>query len=208
MKFFGIRCKNHPRSKSFDRCKTFNLVWIVLIVLMFFVGPACALAAGDEHGGHWVATDTYRVINFAVLAIGLFFLLRKPVAQALGSRIKGIRDQLENLEARKVEAEKELASYVEKLSKLEEEAEGIIEDYIRQGNEAKNRIIKEAEVAAVKLEEQAKKNIEHEFEKAKIMLKEDVLEKAMARAEEIIQEKISTDDQERLVDDYLNKVVA
>jgi F-type H+-transporting ATPase subunit b len=179
---------------------------------MFLIfGVAYAFAAGGGEGdGHqkWVATDSYRIMNFTVLVVGLFLLLRKPVANALNSRIKGIKEQLEDLEVKKAAAESELAKYVEKLAKLESEADNIIEDYIRQGNDAKARILKEAETAAEKLEEQAKKNIEHEFEQAKIRLKEDVLEKAMARAEEIIKTKISTDDQERLVDEYLNKVVA
>lgn len=36
----------------------------------------------------------------------------------------------------------------------------------------------------------------------------EVLEKALQKAEAMIQEKINSDDQERLVDDYLKKVVA
>ncbi len=163
---------------------------------------------GEAHGKGWVATDTYRVMNFAVLAIGLFILLRKPVAQALNSRIEGIKDQLEELENKKAAAEAELAKYEDKLSKLESEAEAIIEDYKRQGEEAKARILKEAESAADKLEEQAKRNIEHEFEQAKNNLKAEVLEKAMEKAEEMIRSRISPDDQERLVDEYLDKVVA
>lgn len=210
MKFPGIRCKCHFTIKNFGKSRYVNV--LVMTALMFLIfGVAYAFAAGGGEGdGHqkWVATDSYRIMNFTVLVVGLFLLLRKPVANALNSRIKGIKEQLEDLEVKKAAAESELAKYVEKLAKLESEADNIIEDYIRQGNDAKARILKEAETAAEKLEEQAKKNIEHEFEQAKIRLKEDVLEKAMARAEEIIKTKISTDDQERLVDEYLNKVVA
>lgn len=210
MKFPGIRCKCHFNIKTFGKSRYVNV--LVMTALMFLIfGVAYAFAAGGGEGdGHqkWVATDSYRIMNFTVLVVGLFLLLRKPVANALNSRIKGIKEQLEDLEVKKAAAESELAKYVEKLAKLESEADNIIEDYIRQGSDAKARILKEAETAAEKLEEQAKKNIEHEFEQAKIRLKEDVLEKAMARAEEIIKTKISTDDQERLVDEYLNKVVA
>ena len=54
-------------------------------------------AAAESHGGgsHWQATDTYKVMNFAVLAIGLFFLLKKPVSQALNARIDGINRALQ-----------------------------------------------------------------------------------------------------------------
>jgi F-type H+-transporting ATPase subunit b len=210
MKIPDIRCKCRLNLKTFGKNRCARVVLMTAIAFLIF-GSAFAFAAGGGEGdGHqkWVATDSYRIMNFTVLVVGLFLLLRKPVAKALNSRIKGIRDQLEDLEAKKAAAENELAKYVEKLAKLEGEADSIIDDYIRQGNEAKARILKEAESAAEKLEEQAKKNIEHEFEQAKHRLKDDVLEKAMARAEEIIKTKISTNDQERLVDEYLNKVVA
>ncbi len=205
-----IQCKCQLNLKNFEKNRYAKVVLMTAIVFLIF-GTAIAFAAsGGEGDGHqkWVATDSYRIMNFTVLVVGLFFLLRKPVSKALNARINGIKEQLENLEAKKAAAESELAKYVEKLARLEGEAEIIIDDYIRQGNEAKARILKEAESAAEKLEEQAKKNIEHEFEQAKFRLKDDVLEKAMARAEEIIKTKISTVDQERLVDEYLNKVVA
>jgi len=41
-------------------------------------------------------TDTFRVMNFTVLAVALFFVLRKPLSQALNGRIKGIKDELEH----------------------------------------------------------------------------------------------------------------
>jgi F-type H+-transporting ATPase subunit b len=147
-------------------------------------------------------------MNFSVLAIALFLLLRKPVSQALDGRIKGIREQLVELESKKKEAEKQLAGYNEKFALLEHEAEKLIEEYIRQGKEAKARILEEAEAAAEKLEEQARRSIEHEFKKAKLKLQEEILEKTLLKAEEIIKSKINDEDQEKLVDEYLEKVVA
>jgi F-type H+-transporting ATPase subunit b len=188
-----------------------GVIALVLAVLLCFGGIAFASGGGGEHGGGskgWVATDTYRVMNFAVLAIALFFILRKPVSQALNSRIEGIREQLSELESKKEEAEKELAEYNKKLSLLEQEAEKIVAEYVRQGNEAKARILKEAESAAEKLEEHARRNIEHEFEQAKLNLQEEILEKALVKAENILKAKITSNDQDRLVDEYLKKVVA
>jgi F-type H+-transporting ATPase subunit b len=210
MKIPGIRSKYHLSRKDFGKGRFSKVALMTVLVFLIFGATGIFAAGGGEGDGHqkWVATDTYRIMNFTVLVVGLFLLLRKPFSKALNSRIVGIKEQLESLEAKKAATENELALYVEKLAKLEGEASSIIDDYIRQGNEAKARIIKEAEAAAEKLEEQAKKNIKHEFEQAKLRLKGDVLEKAMARAEEIIKTKISSDDQERLVDEYLNKVVA
>lgn len=177
------------------------------LILFCFLGMA--MASGGEGGTKgWVSTDTYRVMNFTVLFVVLFILVRKPVAQALDGRIKGIKEQLSELEARKKEAEKQLSAYNEKFALLEQEAEKLIEEYIRQGNDAKARILEEAQAAAEKLEEQARRNIEHEFKKAKLQLREEILDKTLIKAEELINSKINDDDQEKLVDEYLEKVVA
>jgi F-type H+-transporting ATPase subunit b len=163
---------------------------------------------GVAHSKPWMQTDTAKVLNFSILAIGLFLVLRKPVKQALGDRIKGIKEELEELESRKAEVEKQLAEYDSKLATLDDEAEKVIAEYVRQGEEAKARILKEAESAADKLEEQAKKNIENEFKQAKETLQAEIVEKALVKAEQAVKDQISAEDQERLVDEYLAKVVA
>jgi F-type H+-transporting ATPase subunit b len=195
---------------------------VLLVVMALICTPASTLwAAEGEHGeahgeAHaeehgpkgWVSTDTYRVMNFAVLAVGLFFILRKPLSQALRGRIQGIQAQLEELEAKKGEAEKQLAAYNEKFAGLEKEAERIVGEYVKQGEEAKARIIREAETAAEKLKEQARRNIDSEFERAREQLHAEILEQSLAKAEEIIKNRITTEDQTRMVDEYLKKVVA
>lgn len=183
---------------------------ICALALLCFAGMAMGASGGDGEQGSkgWLATDTFKVMNFAVLAIGLFFLLRKPLSKALSDRIQGIKDQLSELEARKKAAEAELGRFNEKFQQLDKEAEKLIAQYVQQGEDAKAKIIKEAEIAAQKLEEQARRNIEHEFKKARENLQAEVLERALNKAEEIIKTRISDKDQERLVDEYLDKVVA
>lgn len=181
--------------------------------LLFFTGAVFCSSGGE--GGHgeggpkgWVATDTYRVMNFIVLVAGLFLLLRKPASGALDDRIKGIKEQLSDLEAKRTEAEKNLAQYNEKLALLNKDSEKIIAEQIKQGNEAKDRIIEAAGAAALKLEEQSRRNIEHEFKQARLKLQGEVVAKALIKAEEIIKSKITGKDQEQLVSEYLEKVVA
>ncbi len=187
--------------------------WILALVVLGLLLLAAPLMAssgghGDKGAKGWVATDTQRVLNFAVLFGGLFFILRKPVSRALNDRIKGIKGQLQDLEMRKQAAEKQLTEYNQKLTRLEQEAEKIMADYVRQGQDAKVRIIAEAKNAAEKLEEQAKRHIEHEFNTARQRLQDEIIEKALVKAEARLKERISADDQDRLIDEYLAKVVA
>ena len=183
-------------------------VLFVLLLLSMGVGNALGASGGEGGAKGWVATDTWRVMNFVVLLVALIFILRKPISQALSSRIKDIREQLESLEAQKAEAEKQLAQYNEKLSQLESEAEKIVEGYIKQGNEAKAKILREAEATAEKLQVQARRNIEHEFGKARQELQREVVEEALVKAEETLKKAITAPDQDKLVDEYLDKVVA
>ena len=200
--------------KFFDSCRYIGLkaprgifMGVVLVILCLAVGTASA-ASGEGGGKGWVSTDTYRVMNFVVLVAALIFLLRKPMAQALSSRIKTIKEQLESLETQKAEAEKKLVQYNEKLSQLESEAEKIVQGYIQQGKEAKAKILKEAEATAEKLQLQAKRNIEHEFSKARQELQREVVEKSLIQAEEMLKKTITDQDQDKLVNEYLDKVVA
>lgn len=211
------------RINSFMRYRRKNVIALrrlfsrALILFFIIMALSCVngFASGSSEEGHggsapskgWVATDSYKVWNFAVLAIALFFVLRKPVSNALSSRIKGIQENLDELETLKNEAEKRLAECNEKLYSLDKEAEKIISEYVRQGNEAKEKILKEAEAASEKLEAQARKNIANEFGKARSLLEADIFEKAIIKAEELIRNKITVEDQNQLVDEYLDKVV-
>jgi F-type H+-transporting ATPase subunit b len=201
MKIYGTG-RSYPMKKN----KAVIILYVLLLLAFSISTALCASGEGGTKG--WVSTDTFRVMNFVVLAVALGFVLRKPLSQALSSRIKVIKAQLDDLEAQKAEAEKQLAEYNDKLAQLEKEAEKIVDDYVRQGNEAKARILKEAEASAEKLQVQARRNIEHEFGQAKLELQKEIFEKSLVKAEDIIRNKFTGEDQDRIVDEYLTKVVA
>ncbi|MFH1152506.1 MAG: ATP synthase F0 subunit B [Pseudomonadota bacterium] len=197
-------------SKLFE--KRFITIFSTAALLIVSLAGVVLASSGGGHEAAapkgWVITDTYKVMNFLVLAVALFFIAKKPVAEFFSSRKKGIQDELEELEKKKAEAEKALADYAARIANLSRESESIVADYIRQGEEAKKRILAEAETQAVKLEEVAKRNIEQEFKSAKTRLQKEIVEKALMQAEALVKSSIASEDQDRLVDDYLNKVVA
>ena len=197
--------------KAFVRMGKARYVVSIVVVVSVLVafGPVWA----SSEGGHGEGTLNkkldllWRTLNFVVLAGIVIFLVRKPLAQGLASRRQGIKDQLEDLEKQKQDAERQLAEYKDKLRVLDKEVEKIVAEYIREGEAVKAKIIEEAKVGAEKLQEQAKKSIEHEFHKAKQQLKAEMAEQAVATAEELIKKHIKDEDQERLIDEYLTKVV-
>ncbi|CCK80128.1 MULTISPECIES: F0F1 ATP synthase subunit B family protein [Desulfobacula] len=187
----------------------------LLLVSGFVVSLVlCGVAFASSDGGHggvhnaWLQIDTWKVLNFGILAVVGFLLAKKPVAEFFASRAKSIADEIEALEQKKADAEKKLAEYQAKFKNLDQESKQIVEDYTKQGEEAKARIIAQAEAQAEKLEDMAKRNIDQEFKSAKIKLQQEIVEKALDKAEEIIKASIKPKDQNKLVDDYLKKVVA
>ena len=195
--------------------KTFNkkICLVFLVCTMFFVPIVLASSSSDGHGNEggtapkgWVKEDTYRVINFVILFSVLGFVLRKPIANALNARIKGIREELEKLKVEKEETEQKLSEYESKIASFNKEKEDIIASYKKQGELAKSRILKEAENASIKLEEQAKKNIAYEFKLAKEELKAELADKSLIKAEALVKENITKDDQDKLLNEYLTKV--
>ncbi|MFC1896321.1 ATP synthase F0 subunit B [Thermodesulfobacteriota bacterium] len=187
---------------------------LVLALVLLCSGLAIAMEAEHEPGAHaeeakgWVATDTYRVMNFAVLAGVLIFLLRKPLAQGLGARIKGIEEQLHDLEAKRDEAARQLGQYETRLGELEKEAEKIVSEYKRHGEAARERILAQAKRSAERLQDQARRNMEQAVKLARDRLRDEMLEMAVASAENAIRKKATHEDQERLVREYIEKVVS
>ncbi len=197
--------------RAFMRNRKLRCAVGLLVILAVFVAVGVVFASSGEGQGESSFDKgqdlIWRVMNFVVLAGGLTFLLRKPVAKGLESRRQGIRDQLDDLEKRKQEAEKELSEYQQKLNQLDKEVEKIVADYVKDGEAVKAKIIEEAKASAEKLQGQAKKNIEQEFEKAKKELRAEMAAQAVVMAEELIKKNINDKDQERILGEYLKKVV-
>lgn len=188
--------------------KQLQVMGFVACFVSVLTGIAFASSEGGGVHNAWLEIDTWKVLNFGILAVAGFFIARKPVAEFFSSRAKSIEDEIIALEQKKADAQKKLAEYQAKFKNLDQESKQIVEDYVKQGEEAKTRILAEAEAQAEKLEDMAKRNIEQEFKAAKAKLQQEIVEKAMEKAEEVIKASISSDDQNKLVDEYLKKVVA
>lgn len=195
--------------KAFIRMGKPRYVICLLVVISVLFAFGSVWASSEGGGGKLDKGKDliYRVLNFGVLAAALIFLLRKPIANGLKSRRQGIEDQLDDLEKQKQEAERQLAEYKERFGRLDQEVEKIVAEYIQQGEAAKAKILEEAKASAEKLQEQARKNVEHEFQQAKLQLKAEMAEQAVAMAEEIIKKHIKDEDQDRIINEYLTKVV-
>ncbi|MBI5522863.1 MAG: ATP synthase F0 subunit B [Desulfarculus sp.] len=172
------------------------------------MGAGLAFAAGD--GGHHVTPPNmdlvYRLMNFGVMAVVLVILLRKPLKSALGGRIEQIKSELAELEAKKAAAQAELNEVEKRLKDAQGEREAIVAEFKAQGEFEAAKIVESAQALAARIKAQAQFTIEQETAMAKADLRREVAELSAALAEDLLKQKITADDQTRLVEEYLAKV--
>jgi len=162
-----------------------------------------------SEGGQSMWPDFWqRVLNFAILLTILVIVFKKlDVKSFFTKRTESIANTLNELEVKKEEAEKTYEEYKQKLSQLDKETDRILQEYIEQGEREKARIIANAEKAAAEIRVATDLAIDQEIKSAKEGLQAEIAELSVTAAEALLKEKIGAEDQQKLVDDFMKKVV-
>lgn len=175
----------------------------------------------DQHAGETHAVEhkdslspeklkdlMWRVLNFAVLMFILIKFGAKPIGAALSGRKKQIKEEIEDLENKRAEAERSYKDFETKLAGMEGKIGTIVEKAVAQAEIEKVKIIESARQAADDIKRQAKMAIKNEIVAVRRTLKNDITDQATAMAEEIIVKNLKPEDQNKIIEDYLNKVEA
>lgn len=147
-----------------------------------------------------------RIFNFLILAAALIYFARKPVVEGIRSSIETVRTMLAEAEEARKLAESHMKEAEERLAGIDKEISDLITNAREEGRVEKERILAEAEDAVEKLKRDAVVTFDLELKKAQDVLKTEVAEMAVSLAEEIINKEISSEDQGRFVNDYIEKL--
>ena len=175
-----------------------------LVVLVFFLGVP-AFAAGHVPEGYWFelfAKSVNAVVFFGVL----FWLVRKPIANALRSQRENLSLQLEDAESKEKEAAERLAQIEARMEGLKDEVEEILKKTDEAANREKERILEQAKREAEKIHRIAEREIEMRFRTAKDELRKYMTDMAVEKAESILLEKMETRDIENTMMQYLKEL--
>ena len=172
-----------------------------------------AAAAADAHGGGSLSAAKlkdlgWRIVNFIALLIILVKFGAKPIGSGLASRRIQIKEEIEDLEQKRVDAEQSYDDFQVKLVNVESEIGTIVDRAVAQAEIEKTKIIEKAEQAADDIKRAAEMAIQNEITEARRSLKDEVAEQAAVMAEELIVKNLTDDDQVKIIDDYLAKVGA
>lgn len=149
----------------------------------------------------------YRFINFTLLVIILFtFIKKSKLMDHLSSRSEEIRQRLSDLEREKEEAESTCREEKIKLMDLKTKRKEIIDQYKKEGMAEKDKIISEAKEKVRQLLEQSELTIRQEIGSARDRLKQEIVELAAQRAQEIIAREMDEKDQDNLINEFIERV--
>ena len=180
---------------------------VILPLVIFSIAFAsCAFAA--EEGGHSSLVKEYvwKIINFGILIAILFKFGKKPLGDFLKKRTELIEKTLNEAKEAKEAALKALKEAEDRVRTKDTEVKEILDAARKSGELERDRIIEETAKLKDKILEQAKTNIDYELKHAKESIKAEAVELAMELAEKKLKEKLTREEQEKLLDESLVKI--
>ena len=158
-----------------------------------------------EHGSIWAGL-LWPTVNFAILAGGLWWFFKDPVAAYLRDRHTAIRKELVEAANIKAAAAAQLEEIDRKLKALPGEIEALRQRGADEIAAEESRIAALAAAERERLLEQTRREIEVQLRLAKRELVEHTADLAVQLAGHRIRQQITPADQEHLVDRYVDQV--
>ena len=147
-----------------------------------------------------------KIVNLSLFVVAMYFVLRRPLAEAFRAGQEGIRRDLLRAEEERSAAVAKLQEVEARLARLDSEVEAIEEQAQREAAEERARIERAAEEEVRKIREQARREIESASKAARAELREYAAEQSVRLAEEMIRREIRPEDDAHLVGDYVEEL--
>jgi len=142
------------------------------------------------------------LINITVLFILLRLILWKHVIRFLAEREKRVRDEKDDAEKRRLDAEALHCEYEKKVGELEERGRDLIRESKLKANEESDRIIKETRDKAKEIMDDAEARIAEEKEQALEDAHLEVTRLATDMAARILRREVSPEDNVSAADEF------
>jgi F-type H+-transporting ATPase subunit b len=186
----------------------FFLVCLLLVALVGGLALSAVAAEAQEGKSTFknIWMNSWRVLNFLILAFFLVKLLKEPLSRFFKESARVIREKLQGTEESYLEAERKLTEVEKQLELLDEEIQNLQQAVGVLGQKERDKIIASAEQTAEHLMEKARLEAAYAVEQAKSQLRREVIDGAVKTAEESVRKAINKTDQERLVNEYLHNL--
>jgi F-type H+-transporting ATPase subunit b len=147
-----------------------------------------------------------KLVNMLLFLGLLGWALGGPIKKALTERRAQIQADAEEARARRAKADQLAADIQARLTQIENDVRGIHERAEAEGEKQKRELIAAAEAEAQKILQSARNEVDNRLKRARHELTEYAGELATQRAEQILREKVTDKDRERLFEDSIRDV--
>lgn len=196
--------------------------WLVSTPALASLSPAGAGGHGEPagHGGaahavhdgitlfNWPSAEDpriglgYLVINFVVLAFLIHRLILRKLVDDNVTRHDDIKRQVEEARRSLSEAEAGLADFKTRMDRVDSESKQILDTARKAAEADRVRLLADAEAEVERFKAQAMAAAQREVGLRRAEIEAEVVDRAIARAGELLAARMTAADQGRLVDDY------
>lgn len=163
-------------------------------------------AAHEEAKFLGLPTWIFKLVNMFLFLGLLGYFVGGPVKRALAARTAAIQLAAEEARTRRVKADQVAGDIRARLALLEDEVKAIRERAQQEGERQKRELVAAAEAEAAKILASARAEVDNKLKNARQELTEYAGQLASDRAEHILRERITPDDQRKIFQESLKQV--
>lgn len=151
-------------------------------------------------------TFAAQIISTIILFLFLKSKVWKPMQEFLKKRSDVIIDELESARILNEEAQQNKEKLDKELDEIRIQTAQMMEEAKQQALNTKEVMIKAAEEEALYVKQKAEKDIARDRERAEANIKEQAVELAFAAAEKLIQKNLNTENNKKMIDDFIHEL--
>jgi F-type H+-transporting ATPase subunit b len=166
---------------------------------------------GDDEGGSFLVSPNLGLMIWTLLAFGvtMWVLARTAlplISKELDKRARGIRENIEDAERQREDADELLAEYRQRLTEAREQADDIVARAQRAAESAKADAAEEGRAKREELLAAARKDIAHATRRSLEQIRKEVAELTVMATEKVTRKSLDAEDQKRLIAEALSEV--
>lgn len=148
----------------------------------------------------------YPLINFSILVGALYYYLKNPTKAFVKERHTSLKEQLDNVQAKLQDAQKQYHEYSQRLSSMDGEVASLIKQIRADAETTRVRVVTEAKRMADQVVIDAKRTSESLASEFKDQMRADLANLVIKRSESLLKDRMTGDVREQLKKDFSKQV--
>ena len=147
-----------------------------------------------------------QLISFLILVIGMIFLVYKPVKKYLTKRREILDNEVKETEENKNKALNNVLTSEKEIASSKQKAKTIINNAEISASKKHDEIIENAKIEAKDIIKDANIAADKIKEDAKLELKNQIVDTALKASKKVLEREVSEKDNEKIIDDFISQL--